>query len=247
APELLQLKVGAFVMFVKNSPEGRYVNGTLGTVVGFNPDNERPIIETTNGRRIEAAPATWEMRDGEKLVASLTQIPLRLAWAITVHKSQGMTLDSAHIDLGDAFVPGMGYVALSRVRSLDKLTLGGINRTALQINPEALEIDAVLRKQSALNEKSHSQTEESYVAKMANKKAKPEKEKSGTWTEKIEKMREKYPNAYKRWTELEDKQLLDRWEGGKTVKQLSESMGRHQGSIRARLKKHLGEDLFEKS
>ena len=72
-------------------------------------------------------PDTWELRDGDKKRASISQIPLRLAWAITVHKSQGMTLDMARIDLRKAFVPGMGYVALSRVKDIDNLYLAGIN------------------------------------------------------------------------------------------------------------------------
>lgn len=68
-------------------------------------------------------PDSWELRDGDKKRASITQIPLRLAWAITVHKSRGMTLDAARIDLGKAFVEGMGYVALSRVKNLNNLYL----------------------------------------------------------------------------------------------------------------------------
>ena len=71
-----------------------------------------------------------------------------MAWAITVHKSQGMTLDVAKIDLRKAFVEGMGYVALSRVRDLDNLYLYGINRRALEVSPDALAIDEVLRRAS---------------------------------------------------------------------------------------------------
>ena len=91
-------------------------------------------------------PDNWELRDGDKKRAGMSQIPLRLAWAITVHKSQGMTLDAARIDLRKAFVEGMGYVALSRVRSLEGLSLVGINQMALRISQEALDIDETLRK-----------------------------------------------------------------------------------------------------
>src|SRR5690606_18447853 len=91
APSRLDLKLGALVMAVKNSPERRYVNGSIGTVVEFEPGTEYPVVEFRNGRRVSMVPDSWEMRDGDKKRASISQIPLRLAWAITVHKSQGMT------------------------------------------------------------------------------------------------------------------------------------------------------------
>jgi hypothetical protein len=81
----------------------------------------------------------------------LTQVPLRLAWAITIHKSQGMTLDAAEIDLGDAFEPGMGYVALSRVRSLSGLKLMNLNEMALKVCPKILEHDQVFKNDSEAN------------------------------------------------------------------------------------------------
>ena len=146
AAEDLVLKKGALVMFLKNNAEKRYVNGTLGTVVDFEKVTDYPVVKLMDGREIVVEPDTWELRDGDVKRASLAQIPLRLAWAITVHKSQGMTLDAAKIDLRRAFVEGMGYVALSRVRGLQTLTLVGINRMALKISDEALEVDAMLRR-----------------------------------------------------------------------------------------------------
>lgn len=148
APEVLRLKKGAVVMCIKNSPDRKYANGSLGTVVNFEPTTGYPVVDLANGRMVTLKPESWELMDGDKRRAELNQIPLRLAWAITVHKSQGMTLDAARIDLSRAFVEGMGYVALSRVKSLKHLILDGLNGMALRVSAHAREIDADLRTRS---------------------------------------------------------------------------------------------------
>jgi ATP-dependent exoDNAse (exonuclease V) alpha subunit len=147
APETLELKKGALVMFVRNNHAEGYINGTLGTVVGFESDEPHyPIVQTKDGERITAAAVRWNVEDEEgRVLASISQVPLRLAWAITIHKSQGMTLDAAEINLSRAFGHGMGYVALSRVRSLEGIKLLGVNETALTVSPEITRFDAILR------------------------------------------------------------------------------------------------------
>jgi ATP-dependent exoDNAse (exonuclease V) alpha subunit len=147
SPEELWIKVGALVMFVKNNPVVGYVNGTVGEVVGFNSDGF-PVVQTKEGKEFVAIPQPWAIEDQGKVVAEIYQVPLRLAWAVTIHKSQGMTLDSAHIDLSQAFVPGQGYVALSRVRTLEGLYLKGINQQALQVHPGVLTFDQKLQELS---------------------------------------------------------------------------------------------------
>lgn len=241
APANLRLKKGALVMAVKNSPERKYANGSIGIVIDFEPGSDYPVIEFKNGKEVIMQPDTWEQRDGDKKRASITQIPLRLAWAITVHKSQGMTLDAARIDLRKAFVEGMGYVALSRVKNLDNLYLHGINQMALRVSEDALSIDELLRQKSAADAKRLA-----HLAKNAETRQKnpPPKAKSGTtWNEKIEKMRQTHPNAYKPWQSGDDALLKERFQNGDSVEVLAKKLGRHEGSIKARLKMHFGEDI----
>jgi hypothetical protein len=152
APETLILKKGAIVMFVKNNYEQGYVNGTLGRVAGFN-EKGLPVVKTASGKTIVATQEKWSIDEDEKTLASVSQVPLRLAWAITIHKSQGMTLDAVEMDLSKSFEFGMGYVALSRVRTLDGIKLLGINKIALEVNPKVHEFDQVMEKMSVANVK----------------------------------------------------------------------------------------------
>jgi len=135
ADEHLELKVGAQVMFLRNDtaigPEGqRWVNGTIGTVTSL----DRAVRVAIEGEEHEVEPVTWEKyrytwdpvrkKLEREIVAEFTQFPLRLAWAVTIHKSQGASYDTAIVDLGPrAFSPGQTYVALSRLTALDGLYL----------------------------------------------------------------------------------------------------------------------------
>jgi len=147
SPDTLVLKKGAVVMFTKNNFDVGFVNGTVGIVKEFNSFGN-PVIYTTDGQWIEVEPMDWTVEDNGKIRAKLTQYPLRLAWAITVHKSQGMSLSTAVVDLSHAFEYGQGYVALSRVRSLDGLYLMGFNERALEVHPDVANIDSYLRRHS---------------------------------------------------------------------------------------------------
>lgn len=149
SPEELCLKVGAAVMFTKNNPKEGFVNGTLGAVLGFDQKSGYPIVKIRNGRRIEVEPMDWTVEENGMIRARIIQLPLRLAWAITVHKSQGVSLDEAVMDLSDVFEFGQGYVALSRVRRLSGLYLLGWNERAFQVHPEVLDEDEVFRLSSS--------------------------------------------------------------------------------------------------
>ena len=126
SPEALFLKLNASVMFTKNNPKEGFVNGTLGDVTGFSSYNNYPTVKTREGRTILVEPMEWSVEEGGVVRGSISQLPLRLAWAITVHKSQGLSLDEAVMDLSQVFEYGQGYVALSRVRSLEGLYLVGM-------------------------------------------------------------------------------------------------------------------------
>src|SRR3989338_2572594 len=151
APEHLKLKKDAVVMFVKNNFEAGYVNGTLGVVEGF--ENNLTLVRTFSGDSIEVYPEEWTVEENDKVIAKAEQLPLRLALAITVHKNQSMNFDAALIDLSQSFVPGQGYVALSRLRTLEGLVLRGLNDMALAVNRDVLHLDQRLRAESCKWEK----------------------------------------------------------------------------------------------
>jgi len=130
ADHSLELKIGAQVMFLRNDADQRWVNGTIGTVTRV----DSTVFVKVGDQVHEVDPVTWEKyrysygaetkKLAKEVVAEFTQFPLRLAWAVTIHKSQGKTYDSAIVDLGAwVFSPGQTYVALSRIRSLDGLYL----------------------------------------------------------------------------------------------------------------------------
>ncbi len=151
SPEKLELKIGAKVMFTKNNPGAGFVNGTLGVVEEFDKLVSFPVIRTHDGRRIVAEPMEWSIIENGKTRATIAQVPLRLAWAITVHKSQGMSLDEAVMDLSSVFEYGQGYVALSRVRNLDGLYLLGWNQQTFQVHPDVFVKDREFKESSDIS------------------------------------------------------------------------------------------------
>lgn len=129
-PENLILKEGAQVMFLQNDPNKRWVNGTRGVVINIQPD--KIIVEKENGRDVTVEKTQFSIQDPDgNVVASLINFPLCLAYATTIHKSQGSTLDSLWVDLRRLWEPGQAYVAISRLRSEQGLNLIGWNPNSI--------------------------------------------------------------------------------------------------------------------
>ena len=166
SPEVLELRKEAMVMCTKNNFEVGYVNGTLGRVTDFDHEDGYPIIETSDGRSIKIMPTTWGIEEDGKVLAEITQVPLRLAWAITIHKSQGMSLDAAEIDLRNAFTYGQGYVALSRVRSLMGMKILGLNSQALLVDPRVVLRDVRFKEESDDGETAFNEMDSEEIEKM---------------------------------------------------------------------------------
>lgn len=151
ADERLQLAIGAQIMLLNNDPADRWVNGSLGRVEGIGFDGGEPVIRIAlrDGRTVSVSPYTWDItrptvHEGSlehQIIGSFTQLPMKLAWAITIHKSQGQTLDRVVVDLtGGTFANGQLYVALSRCTSLEGLVL---KRDVL---PRDLKTDILVRR-----------------------------------------------------------------------------------------------------
>jgi hypothetical protein len=178
-------------------------------------------------------------------------VPLRLAWAITVHKSQGMSLDAAVIDLARAFEYGQGYVALSRLRTLAGLHLLGLNERALRVHPQAVAKDAEFRAASAAARAGlsadaggvASQQEGFLVASQARPQSgparEPRKPRASAYPKSYEvaAMRESHAKTYAPWTTAEENDLVLRHSQGQPIDAIAASLGRKPGAIRSRLKK----------
>ena len=146
APERLVLKIGAQVMMLKNtfSKEG-IINGSIGIVRSFDNRKGYPVVEFSNGAVLTITPEEWcvskfnENTAEVEIEAMMVQIPLVLSWAITVHKSQGMTLEKIRCNLGNAFAEGQVYVAVSRVKTLQGLFIDSFNINNIKANKKVIE------------------------------------------------------------------------------------------------------------
>ncbi len=260
SPEMLVVKQNAVVMFTKNHPAGRFVNGTLGTVSGFDAHSGYPIVKTRDNAVISAEPMEWTIEEGGRTRATVVQVPLRLAWAITVHKSQGMSMDAAVVNLADSFEFGQGYVAFSRVRTFAGLHLMGYNERALEVHPEVLARDREFREASEatqaefarMSQEQRIETQRSFVraaggkpittvmkketARAAGEQHRALRDAQGG-DAAFARIREGHPNAYRPWREEDDDELRRRFIGQATTTQLAKEFGRDRGAIRSRLKK----------
>jgi ATP-dependent DNA helicase PIF1 len=133
-PHEIKLKVGAQVMFLLNR-EGLF-NGSRGVVVDFMEGF--PMIKFTSGETVVVQPEMLSIEEGDQVILEYSQLPLKLAWSATIHKSQGTTLDLVKIDFKHIFEQGQFYVALSRVRTLEGLFLKNLDWRLLKVNPKAV-------------------------------------------------------------------------------------------------------------
>ena len=231
--EELVLKKGAVVIFIKNNAESGYVNGTTGTVQSFSPIDKMPIVITTGGKKIKLDLEDWSLEnDSGKVTATVSQVPLRLAWAITIHKSQGMTLDAAEIDLSKTFETGQGYVALSRIRNIEGLRLMGLNAMALSVDPLILHVDTRIKEASAkaaqniatLSEEELTRDFETHISRLGGIVSKEKID------EEIQNIKEGKPShsAYVTPTHIKTKYLIEKSD---TLIKLAQNRGLSKGTV----------------
>ena len=146
AQDNLLLKINAQVMMIKNTyQKDGIINGSLGVVRDFSVKKNYPIVEFVNGSLLTISPEEWlierfdELKQEMIIEAKMTQIPLVASWAITIHKSQGLTLDKIYCDLSDIFTAGQAYVALSRARNIENVFIKGINFNKIYANKNVID------------------------------------------------------------------------------------------------------------
>jgi ATP-dependent DNA helicase PIF1 len=159
ASDKLELKIGAQVMMLKNTYQKQgIINGSLGVVKEFHSKTGYPIVKFNNNKIIVISPEIWssEKFDKEKnkikIEASIEQIPLILSWAMTIHKSQGMTLDKIKCNLANVFSEGQIYVALSRVKTIEGLFINNINFDKIKTNDDIVEFYRNIENNSNINQ-----------------------------------------------------------------------------------------------
>jgi ATP-dependent exoDNAse (exonuclease V) alpha subunit len=149
----LKIKVGATVLFIKNSPSMEYYNGTIGVVTKIDINNKQreydKIEVDVNGKTIIVKKSDWLLEEDGTLKALVSQYPIILGWAITIHKSQGMTLERVEANL-DCFVEGQGYVGLSRATGSEGLRVSKFNMKALDVDRNILHVDKRIQKVSLI-------------------------------------------------------------------------------------------------
>lgn len=244
----LTLKKGAQVMFIKNDPERRFINGTLGEVKSIDK-NSIAVRLAESGTVIDVEPVEWQniryqfdeesKEISSKQIGRFKQYPLKAAWAITVHKSQGLTFDKAIIDVHAAFSPGQAYVALSRCRTLDGLVLSSPVSASVFMRDNAVDayMNYISRPVEELAFSScyeyfeyEKKPEPEVVAPLKNVKVNKEKPKK-------EKKEELCDDTGKKLNTFEYSYWL--YNQGNTVNQIAEKRGLNQSTIEAHLARYV--------
>lgn len=244
----LTLKKGAQVMFIKNDPERRFINGTLGEVKSIDK-NSIAVRLAESGTIIDVEPMEWQniryqfdeesKEISSKQIGRFKQYPLKAAWAITVHKSQGLTFDKAIIDVHAAFSPGQAYVALSRCRTLDGLVLSSPVSASVFMRDNAVDayMNYISRPVEELAfsscyeyfeyEKKPEPDEVAPAGKVKVNKEKPKKEKKEELRDDTGKKLSTFECSYKLYNQ------------GNTIEQIAEKRGLNQSTIEGHLARYV--------